>query len=77
MLTRPAVRSHTGLPDISPPLPQANAGGTTADILQLALKAACARAKERTRKPSCAQRDNAASGTKVDEITTFHAICFK
>lgn len=37
MLTRPAVRSHTGLPEISPPSPQANAGGTTVDILQLAL----------------------------------------
>ena len=32
MLMRTAVRSHIGLPGISPPLPQANAGGTTVDI---------------------------------------------
>ena len=37
MLMRPAVRSRTRLAKISPPLPQANAGGTTVDILYSAL----------------------------------------
>ena len=37
MLMRPAVRSRTRLPKISPPLPQAKAGGTTVLILYSAL----------------------------------------
>ena len=37
MLMRPPVRSRTRLAKISPPLPQAKAGGTTVDILYSAL----------------------------------------
>jgi hypothetical protein len=37
MLIRPEVRSRTRLAKISPPLPQAKAGGTTVDILYSAL----------------------------------------
>src|SRR6185436_15008518 len=45
MLMRPLVRSRTRVRKISPPLPQANAGGTTVDILYSALYAPWAWAK--------------------------------
>jgi len=37
MTMRPLVRSFTSVRKISPPRPQANAGGTTVDILYSAL----------------------------------------